>query len=364
MNLEAVNILQCPVSFQSLRLMYAEETAQLNTEIANGLVYNLEGNRISNLFSDGLITEDKQLIYEIADGIAILLPICAISTNKNKTGTQKLSIETQIIKAFYDNIGWNKTEDKLFEDARRFEDLRPVMQSYISKCHLRLNNYIQPIGKFILDAASGPVQYDEYLTYSENYEYRICVDVSIDALKHAQRRIGNKGIYLLADITSLPIKANVCDAFISLHTLYHVPALHQLKALQELVRVLKKDATGVVVYSWKTSMLMTLFQPRVLARKIFTWFNAGKENSKIILSEDTDFYFHAYTQTWFDKDLKANFPNIQLGIWRTISPVVSRRFIQSWFFGELITATIYSLENKFPNFFGRYGQYPVFILIK
>ena len=52
------------------------------------------------------------------------------------------------------------------------------------------------VGRFLLDAGSGPVQYDEYLTYSQDYRYRVCMDLSVVALQEARKRLGEKGIYV------------------------------------------------------------------------------------------------------------------------------------------------------------------------
>ena len=62
----------------------------------------------------------------------------------------------------------------------------PVSRDYIHRCRLRVNRYIASRGDFLLDAGSGPVQWPEYLTYSEDYRFRVCLDISITALKEAR----------------------------------------------------------------------------------------------------------------------------------------------------------------------------------
>ncbi len=66
--------------------------------------------------------------------------------------------------------------------------------------------HLAPKGDILLDAGSGPVQWPEYLTYSENYHYRLCADISITALKEARTRLGDKGLFVVADIANLPFK--------------------------------------------------------------------------------------------------------------------------------------------------------------
>ena len=91
------------------------------------------------------------------------------------------------INKFYNKYGWKKY-NKIFKDAQLFEDLRDNSSEYVKKCRLRLNNYIPKRGKNLLDFASGPIQYKEYLSYSKNFRYRHCVDFSKDAITVAKKK--------------------------------------------------------------------------------------------------------------------------------------------------------------------------------
>jgi hypothetical protein len=82
----------------------------------------------------------------------------------------------QQVREFYDQVGWQKAAGDLYQNAR-YEDLRPVSAEYIRRCHLRVGRHLAQNGRFLLDAGSGPVQYAEYLTYSQGYRYRVCTDV-------------------------------------------------------------------------------------------------------------------------------------------------------------------------------------------
>ena len=97
------------------------------------------------------------------------------------------------VRQFYDRVGWQKVSENTYQNAQ-FEDLRAVSFPYIHKCHLRINRHIQPSGKYLLDAGSGPIQYPEYLTYSQGYQFRVCLDISIVALQEARERIKDHGL--------------------------------------------------------------------------------------------------------------------------------------------------------------------------
>ena len=141
------------------------------------------------------------------------------------------------VREFYDRVGWQMVSGEVYQNAE-YEDLRPVSRDYIHKCHLRINRHLAPQGEFLLDAGSGPVQYPEYLTYSEGYTARVCMDISIVAMREARKRLGEKGRYVVADIAHLPFKSDAFDGIVSLHTIHHVPMEDKVPAYEELYRVL------------------------------------------------------------------------------------------------------------------------------
>ena len=104
----------------------------------------------------------------------------------------------QKVREFYDEIGWSKESSGYYQNAR-YEDLRPVSAEYIHKCHMRITPYFEKGGKYLLDVGCGPIQYKEYLTYSEHFEKRVCADISLTALKEARNRIGSEPAVFLRD---------------------------------------------------------------------------------------------------------------------------------------------------------------------
>ena len=147
----------------------------------------------------------------------------------------------QEVREFYDQVGWQEVTQGVYQNAH-YEDLRPVAREYIHRCHLRVARHLKPAGRFLLDAGSGPIQYPEYLDYSQGYQYRVCVDISIVALQEARKRIGEHGLFVVADVANLPFKPGVFEGVVSLHTIHHLPQEEQLQAYQELYRVLAPAA--------------------------------------------------------------------------------------------------------------------------
>lgn len=168
--------------------------------------------------------------------------------------TNEDSLKQEVSK-FYNQIGWQMQDDGFYQNAR-YEDLRPVSHEYIHRCHMRVNRYLRRSGKYLLDAGSGPVQYPEYLSYSEKYRYRVCLDISIKALQEARARLRDNGLYVVADVANLPFKSDTFDGIVSLHTLHHIPPEQHAQAYQGFVRVLTSGSTGVVVNAWTSPKLM------------------------------------------------------------------------------------------------------------
>src|ERR1022692_2549557 len=90
------------------------------------------------------------------------------------------------LRNFYSTVGWEE-QHGINEDARRFEDLRENARDYVSRCRLRVLRHLPATGDKILDMGSGPIQYPEYLEYSKAFAKRYCVDLSVDALKSAEK---------------------------------------------------------------------------------------------------------------------------------------------------------------------------------
>jgi SAM-dependent methyltransferase len=168
----------------------------------------------------------------------------------------------QEVQQFYDQIGWKLVSQDVYQNAR-YEDLRPVSREYIHDCHMRVARHLKPQGRYLLDAGSGPVQYPEYLEYSRGYQFRLCADISITALKEARKRVGEQGLYVVADIANLPFEPGVFDGVVTLHTIHHLPEEEHLSAFEELYRVLAPGSTAVVVNGWDHSTLMALAEPFV-----------------------------------------------------------------------------------------------------
>jgi ubiquinone/menaquinone biosynthesis C-methylase UbiE len=292
----------------------------------------------------------------------------------------------QRVRQFYDRVGWQVEKDGHYQNAR-YEDLRPVAAEYIHRCHLRVKRHLKPDGRFLLDAGSGPVQYVEYLTYSEGYQYRVCVDISIVALQEARQRLESHGLYVVADVANLPFKPEPFEGVVSLHTLHHLPLEDQSRAYGELYRVLKPGGSAVVVNGWTDSALMRRSQGvvRLMERAGAWWARRkggqalqsageklpaagpqpadGKEKKPEPAGTPSGTFIRKQDAAWLRRELGGQM-NFKIYSWRSVSVRFLRAMVHAPLGGRFWLRLLYWLEEAFPRFFGEKGQYPLIVIRK
>ena len=362
MNLEWISILKCPISGQELSVLQTSEIIALNEDSMNNKLWQLDGKKIDYTIEMGLITSDHTYIYPIINGIVLLLKDLALTGSNNHIITGMIDKDKALVQNFYNQKGWFVNEEGNYEDAVIYEDLREVSEEYLKKCHNRVSRFLNPSGTYMLDAASGALQYSDYLQYSSNYKYRVCVDFSFQALSEAKKKLGDKGIYILADMCNMPFKDHIMDGFVSLNTIYHIPKDQQVIAIQELYRLLAVNGKGVVVYDWfKHSPWMNIcllpFRAFVFIKNrllsLFAKLTRQNEPQKRL-------YFYAHNYTYF----KQNLPPFKLAVWRSLSVPFMRYYIHPSLFGKQILSWVYNKEEKEPEVCGLKGEYPMFIFEK
>jgi ubiquinone/menaquinone biosynthesis C-methylase UbiE/uncharacterized protein YbaR (Trm112 family) len=360
--MEWISILKCPITGQELRVLRPEEIASLNEKIVQGAVLQTDGKAFAESLEQGLVTADQSYIYPILKDIVLLLKDLALVGPQGKVLEDLMSDDKKLVKNFYDQRGWHANAAGDYEDAVIFEDLRGVSEDYLKKCHDRVARFLNPSGDYMLDAASGALQFKDYLQYSAQYKYRVCVDLSFQALSEVKRKLGPKAICVLCDMTNMPFKDGVMGGFVSLNTIYHIPKDEQATAIKELYRVLARGGKGVVVYDWyKHSPWMNVgllpFRGFVFIRNsvsgAFRKLSGSRDSGKML-------YFYAHTYAY----LKEHLPPFQLKVWRSVSVPWMRVYIHPWLFGRQILESLYKKEEKSPELCGLKGEYPMFVFEK
>lgn len=259
------------------------------------------------------------------------------------------------VSSFYNGIGW-ESDGSTTGDARMFEDLRTCAAEYISKCRLRVLNHIPEDGDNILDMASGPIQYREYLEYSKNFKKRYCVDLSARALADAEKRIGAHGEYCHGDFLDMDFQENFFDCSISLHTIFHIDKNTQEAAVRKLLEITKPNAPVIIVYSNPDTLVHRLVS---FGRRLRRMFMSGPETEA---KTDIGLYYHAHPLSWWQRF--KDVAEIEIEFWRSFDSSHQKKLIPNNQLGKTILSQLFKLESRFPRFFVKHFQYPMFILRK
>ena len=375
---ELESLLRCPVSKLPLRAMDGEQLQQLNRHILQRALCHLDGTPVQAPLEAGFISQDGRFAYAVREGIILLTPEFALVLRPEQAPSPedyRLRDEKKVVQDWYNQFGWQTADNGRCWDSIVFGDFRPITQDYGHKTHLRPSKYLRGGGKYILDVASGAVPQPEYISYSDAFEKRICMDLSFVALQQARAKLGAKGIYILGDITNLPLQDDVCDAVMSLHTIYHVPADEQASALRELHRVLKPGRTGLIIYNWERhSLLMRAADLPLRPRVLQTWhffkrlFRSGLRAPSSPAGPrpqrpQRGLYFHAWDYSWFRREL-GQYCDFDLVCWRSVTQQFLINYIRPRLFGGLVLKLLYWFEERFPRAAARLGAFPMFIIHK
>ena len=272
----------------------------------------------------------------------------------------------QEIGRFYNEVGWQMEQDGNFQNAQ-YEDLRPGSAEYIARAHARVARHLPKSGRYLLDAGSGPVQYDAYLQYSEGYERRVCLDLSFVALKQAKTKLGARGWCVVADIAHLPFKPEAFDGIVSLHTIHHLPADEKPGCYLGLYERLTPGGSMVTVDGWSEHKLKKTWTRLVrLAERLRQEKKPGQAagaQSAPAESKPAGTYVVKNSAAWFKAAVGNRLP-ARILTWRSVSVHFLRTVIQPEWGGKFWLKVLYRLEEWFPRYFGENGQYPLIVIEK
>lgn len=355
--MDYLQLLRCPITNNDLELVNNLDFSKY--ELPEEL--SVYGN-----ITHGLLDRSRQYFYPVFNDIIILLQQYAIFIGKENDVRKELSFDKKRVFDYYNEVSFVIRDSfKIYEDSSKWVDYREVSSDYIRNSHSSASGYLPGNGEYLLDIASGPIGLTEYMNLANGYEFRICVDISINALIQAKANIekaNKKGIYICGDITNIPLKENSCDAVLSQHTLYHIPKNDQYEAVNELYRVAKKGSRIVIIYSWfYHSWFMNLSLNFVQLYRILRHF-AGKLYVRMFKSKPR-LYFYAHSPGWFKKSFEFS-DQIEFYCWRSTNNYFLKMYIHKWFFGKRILQWLMKFEERHSKFMSTFGEYPAIVITK
>lgn len=361
-----LEVLRSPITGQVVSMLSPTELVECNRRLESRAILHRDGTPVDRPLAFALGTPLRTEIYRIEDSIVWMLPDLALVA-ADAVQQVALTADQKSVQHFYDEFGWRKADGESFNDAVLNTDARSFARDYQLHCNARIKREL-PGGRYLLDVASGPIPHEEYLGFSSHYDVRICVDFSILALREARAKLGDAGLYLLGDITRLPLASNAIDHVISLHTIYHVPLAKQTAAVNEVMRVTKPGGRAVIVYNWGSSVAMNFaFHLRRELGAIRHALRRKKRSPEPAPSatgmSTLPLYFAPQGFDWFARDIARRYV-VKLKVWSGVSMMFQAHFLSDRGFGRLTLWLVKTLEDWFPRTAGRYGQYPMFVIEK
>ena len=77
-----LEILVCPITKVSVRVLGKQKLAALNRAIAEGGVKHMDGTVVEAPFDEALVTGDGRTVYRVDDGIPVMLEDLAVPTEQ------------------------------------------------------------------------------------------------------------------------------------------------------------------------------------------------------------------------------------------------------------------------------------------
>ena len=259
------------------------------------------------------------------------------------------------VKDFYDNEGWQFSNSNS-HDAVLNENLSEVASHYISKVRMRIKNHLGDGGN-LLDIGCGPIQYEEYVSYSEMFKLRICVDLSEKALKVAEQRIGLNGKYIVGDYLSLPpLDFSPYDGATLINVLYHVDKELQSTLVRKILSELNPGKKLVIVYSNPNTLSAAVTQTAVIGKHLFLRI-FDKQNARDL---DNPIYFYRHKPKFWKQF--SDSASIEILSWRTFSPPLEKLIFRKLLLGDLGLRMLFRLEQY--SFWAKFSEYPMIVLTK
>lgn len=355
--MDFIQLLKCPITKNELEPISKDQFQTFGIPTAAGAFGEL---------TQGLIDKTHTYFYPVFDDIIILHEQYALHVGRGGDVRQGLSLDKQRVFDYYNEVSYQiKDSLKIYEDTAKWVDYREVSSAYMRTAFTRASKFYAPAGKYLLDIASGPIGLPEYMHLCDGYEYRVCVDISVNALIQAKtniERAGKKGIYICGDITNIPIVDNVVDTVLSQHTLYHIPKDEQKTAVNEMYRVAKVDSRIVIIYSWfYHSWFMNLSLNIVQLYRILRHF-AGKAYVRLFRSKSR-LYFYPHSPGWFKRSFDFS-DDIEFKCWRSTNKYFMNLYIHPWLGGKSFLTWLSRMEDKHSRFMSTFGEYPAIVITK
>jgi len=255
------------------------------------------------------------------------------------THSAALAIERSVAE-FYNSAGWAVGASG--HNANLWEDRRDVASWYQASCRRRITRYLGP-GMLVLDAGSGPVNYEDHQMALLRFDHVVCLDVSRVALA-AGRRLHPSWNWICGSIRHLPFPSETFDCIMAFNVINHVEARSQASVVTELLRTVRPDGRVVILY---------FNRDRLLGRHCFGVRRGGSSSPHARL----ELYAHAHGQDWWNQF--SDYADVRLRSARFAFITDLERLVPDSWIGRLALRCLFAMEMAFPKICAKYGAYYV-----
>jgi ubiquinone/menaquinone biosynthesis C-methylase UbiE len=178
-----------------------------------------------------------------------------VNADEKVRASQTAAVIRESVREFYDTCGWRLEEGRgEYQNDLLHGDLSEIAKEYDKSCEARYWKYFEDGGRFFLDAGCGAKPKKQL---GKNFQRHVCTDISRIGLTEARQKLGNRGLFVVADLAALPFKDNVFDGVVASYCLYHLGKDSQISAMKEFYRVIRTKKNILVFYVAKNSLDIT-----------------------------------------------------------------------------------------------------------
>lgn len=279
------------------------------------------------------------------------------------------------VRRYYEEIGWSRTQEGLYQDTAAFVDNRQAVRWYHEQVARRPARLLPKSGNWFLDAGCGALPAAAYLETAKRHRNRVCLDFSATALHEARKKLDASAMYVQADVSHLPFRDAVFSAVLSAHVVYHLPDVDQRRALVEFVRVLQPGGKCAVIYT-NPDCLLNRFaircSPRIIVPRIpgarWLWrrffrhrFISERAAPAPACDDAPALFFNPKPLPWIREALRDH-ANVSIRCWASAGLPFTTQFIPDNRLGALMLRILFMKEHLFPRLFGRMGAYPLLLI--
>jgi hypothetical protein len=127
--------------------------------------------------------------------------------------------------------------------------------------------------------------------------------------------------------------------------------------VRKLVGLTKPGAPVIIVYSNPNTAISML--PRALRRLRLAHHGSIEVPGK---AQHASLYFYAHPIEWWSRF--SDIASVKIVPWRSMASAIQKRIVPNNKIGKAILAQLFSLEERFPDFFVNHFQYPMIVLRK